>query len=30
MGEGMRCLGFEEWADGLNKNVETLVIVEAG
>lgn len=30
MGEGMQCLGFEKWADGLNKNGEMLVIVEAG
>lgn len=29
MGEGMQCLRFEEWADGLIKKGEMLVIVEA-
>lgn len=28
--EGIQSLGFEEWCDGLNKNGEVLIIVEAG
>lgn len=28
--KGMQCLGFEEWGNGLNKNGEMLIIVEAG